>query len=476
MADLLRQLNEETPTRRVAQWAGVPVPPLLDRETIAPPRKEPLKDQMVALHTSRDSGLASTLVDIAGNAGATIHISGKDVVLSPTGPHAHHLAQAPTFTAEGPSVDIRYQVLLIDGDSLRTYDSLEALRAFIQPRTRYMKQSGRVVIVARPPEEAESAETRSVRRGLEGLNRSLAKELGKQGVSSNLVYVAANAFDYLEWPLRFLMSNRSSYVTAQTLRVTHPDLVIDRPDQCGPGAMAGRRYVVTGAARGIGRATAEVLAADGADVLCVDRAESSADLDSLIRKIGGKSLTLDITSPAAPETLLKEAGKSGYDSIIHNAGITRDKMMRNMGQDKWNMVMDVNLAAIERMNRVLVPEALRDGGRLVFLSSISGIAGNPGQTNYALTKAGVIGFVDYYAEALKDRGITANAIAPGFIETPMTAKIPVAIREVARRLNAFNQGGLPEDIAYAIHALCAPGASGLNGQVLRVCGGALVGA
>ena len=150
--------------------------------------------------------------------------------------------------------------------------------------------------------------------------------------------------------------------------------------------------------------------------------------------------------------------------------------MRNMGEDKWNMVLDVNLAAIERMNRVLVPEALRDGGRLVFLSSISGIAGNPGQTNYALTKAGVIGFVDHYAETLKDRGITANAIAPGFIETPMTAKIPVAIREVARRLNAFNQGGLPADIAYAIHALCAPGASGLNGQVLRVCGGALVGA
>ena len=110
-----------------------------------------------------------------------------------------------------------------------------------------MKQNGRVVIVARPPEEADSAETRSVRRGLEGLNRSLAKELGKQGVSSNLVYVSANAFDYLEWPLRFLMSNRSAYVTAQTLRVTHPDLVIDRPDHRGPGLMAGRRYVVTGA-------------------------------------------------------------------------------------------------------------------------------------------------------------------------------------------------------------------------------------
>ena len=137
MADLLRQLNEETPTRRVAQWAGVPVPPLLDRETIAPPREEPLKDQLVALHTSRDSGLASTLVDIAGSAGATIHISGKDVVLSPTGPHAHHLAQAPTFTAEGPSVDIRYQVLLIDGDSLRTYDALEALR---------VKEAGVVVV------------------------------------------------------------------------------------------------------------------------------------------------------------------------------------------------------------------------------------------------------------------------------------------------------------------------------------------
>jgi 3-oxoacyl-[acyl-carrier protein] reductase len=136
----------------------------------------------------------------------------------------------------------------------------------------------------------------------------------------------------------------------------------------------------------------------------------------------------------------------------------------------------VNLAAVVRITDALLPKALRDGGRVVCLSSVSGIAGNVGQTNYSASKAALIGYVDALATQVAPRGITANAIAPGFIETRMTAAIPMVIREAGRRLSALGQGGLPEDVAQAITFLASPGAQGITGTTLRVCGGALIGA
>jgi 3-oxoacyl-[acyl-carrier protein] reductase len=147
-----------------------------------------------------------------------------------------------------------------------------------------------------------------------------------------------------------------------------------------------------------------------------------------------------------------------------------------MSVELWDQVIDVNLAAVIRTTEELVKGPLKDGGRIVCLSSIAGIAGNVGQTNYAASKAGIIGYVRAMSERLADRGITVNAIAPGFIETRLTAAIPVAIREVARRMSALGQGGLPEDVAQAIVFLATPGAQGITGRTLRVCGGSLVGA
>jgi 3-oxoacyl-[acyl-carrier protein] reductase len=138
--------------------------------------------------------------------------------------------------------------------------------------------------------------------------------------------------------------------------------------------------------------------------------------------------------------------------------------------------MAVNLAAVVRITDALLLRALRDGGRIVCLSSVSGIAGNVGQTNYSASKAALIGYVDALGTQLAPRGITANAIAPGFIETRMTAAIPMMIREAGRRLSALGQGGLPEDVAQAITFLASPGAQGITGTTLRVCGGALIGA
>jgi 3-oxoacyl-[acyl-carrier protein] reductase len=152
-------------------------------------------------------------------------------------------------------------------------------------------------------------------------------------------------------------------------------------------------------------------------------------------------------------------------------------MMRNMAAHLWDMVLDVNLGAIVRCNdQLLAGDAFGANARIVCISSIGGIAGNAGQTNYAATKSAVIGYVDAMAKQLEGKGISINAIAPGFIETQMTAAIPVVTREVARRLSSLSQGGLPVDIAEAVTFMASPLAAGVNGATLRVCGQNLVGA
>src|SRR5581483_3421611 len=138
----------------------------------------------------------------------------------------------------------------------------------------------------------------------------------------------------------------------------------------------------------------------------------------------------------------------GVDIVIHNAGVTRDKTLGRMDEDQWNMVIDINLRAPQRIDRELFArEVIRENGRIVLVSSISGIAGNAGQTNYATSKAGIIGMVQAYGPGVWKRGVTLNAVAPGFIETQMTAAMPLATREVGRRMNSLSQGGLPRDVA-----------------------------
>ncbi|HVK65436.1 MAG TPA: SDR family oxidoreductase, partial [Polyangium sp.] len=152
-----------------------------------------------------------------------------------------------------------------------------------------------------------------------------------------------------------------------------------------------------------------------------------------------------------------------------------DKTIGRMSEKQWDEVLAVNLGAVVRTHEALEP-LLREGGRVVCLSSIAGIAGNVGQSAYAASKAGILGLVAGLAPILAERGITVNAVAPGFIETRLTAAIPVAVREAGRRLAALGQGGLPEDVAEVITFLASPGAAGITGRTVRVCGGALIGA
>jgi 3-oxoacyl-[acyl-carrier protein] reductase len=193
----------------------------------------------------------------------------------------------------------------------------------------------------------------------------------------------------------------------------------------------------------------------------------------------GTALQLDITADDAPSRLADfiTTRHVHADVFVHNAGVTRDKTLGRMTEDQWDTVLDVNLASQERINDVLLEQSLLGGnGRIVAVSSVSGIAGNRGQTNYATSKAGVIGVVESMAPTLAAHGMTINAVAPGFIETKMTAAMPMMIREAGRRMNSLSQGGLPIDVAETIAWLANPASGGVTGNVVRVCGQSLLGA
>jgi 3-oxoacyl-[acyl-carrier protein] reductase len=312
------------------------------------------------------------------------------------------------------------------------------------------------------------------------MTRSLGKE-ARGGISSNLLQVEPGAG--IEGALRFLLSPRSAYVSGQ---VVHIDATPAAQPADWNQPLAGKRALVTGAARGIGAAIAQVLADRGAHVIGLDVPQAQDALDQTMLALedawpsqgAHTALVADIAASGAPETIAAALlAMGGIDIVVHNAGITRDKTIAKMTEAAWDSVIDVNLSAQERIDDLLLDQdVLHAGGRIIGVSSISGIAGNLGQTNYATSKAGVIGRVQSMAEPLRVRGITINAVAPGFIETQMTARIPLGLREAGRRMNSMSQGGQPMDVAETIAWLASPASAGITGNVVRVCGQSLIGA
>ncbi|SFD38760.1 3-oxoacyl-[acyl-carrier protein] reductase [Pseudomonas citronellolis] len=374
----------------------------------------------------------------------------------------------PRWTAEhGPKL----KAMVFDASGLSGFEQLIELRDFFQATLKGLDLCPHVVILGRAPESLKDPVAASVQRSLEGFSRSLGKEI-RRGGNVQLLYVGKGAEDQLEGALRFFLSPKSAYVSGQVIRLSaYAGQVQDwsRP-------LVGKRALVTGAARGIGAAIAETLARDGAEVVLLDVPPAKDALDALAARLGGKGVALDICAPDAGEKLV-EALPEGVDIVVHNAGITRDKTVAKMSEAFWNSVIDVNLKAPQVLTQALLDAGkLRDDGRVVLLASISGIAGNLGQTNYAVSKAGLIGLAQAWAPALGKKGISINAVAPGFIETQMTAAIPLTIREAGRRMNSMGQGGLPQDVAEAVAWFAQPGSGAVSGQVLRVCGQSLLGA
>ncbi|MGK2882644.1 MAG: 3-oxoacyl-ACP reductase [Mycobacterium sp.] len=369
--------------------------------------------------------------------------------------------------------------LVYDATGVTTPAGLRGLYEFCTPLLRNLGHSGRVVVIGTTPDVTSSIDERIAQRALEGFTRSLGKEL-RNGATVALVYVspeAKPATTGLESTMRFLLSAKSAYVDGQVFYVGADD---SAPPADWDKPLDGKVAIVTGAARGIGAVIADVFARDGAKVVAVD-VESAADaLSKTAARVGGTALTLDVTADDAVDRLTEHlrqhhAGKA--DILVNNAGITRDKLLANMDDARWDSVVAVNLLAPQRLAQGLVDSGTIDsGGRIIGLSSMAGIAGNRGQTNYAATKAGMIGLTQALAEAYADKQITVNAVAPGFIETKMTEAIPLATREVGRRLNSLFQGGQPVDVAEAIAYFASPASNAVTGNTIRVCGQAILGA
>ena len=465
MSDRYGDFVQSSIGRKVAKNLGLPMPVELDRFDSGQPSVR--GSVLVGRADGDNTAISESVARILSDLHADVFVNSRDAVKDA-------LADAGVKAKANTGGDDKFKVLLFDASNISNADELKQVYEFFHAVARRVEKSGRVIVIGRPPEDLKDIEAALAQRSLEGFVKSVGKEF-KRGITAQLIYVAEGAEKNLDSTLRFFASARSAYVSGQVVRVTNGDNV----DVDWTQPLGGKTMLVTGASRGIGEAIARVLAREGAHVICLDVPQQQADLQKVASEISGSVLTVDITSEDAGKEIAEAAQKrGGLDAVIHNAGVTRDKTLAKMDEKKWDMVININLGSIAKLNRYLLDnDVLKDHARIVCVSSISGIAGNLGQSNYATSKAGVIGLVNATAKQLEDgsKGMTINAVAPGFIETQMTEAIPFAIREAGRRMNSMSQGGLPIDVAETIAWLASPASGGLNGNIVRVCGQSLLG-
>ncbi|MFM0278023.1 3-oxoacyl-ACP reductase [Paraburkholderia sediminicola] len=455
---------------RLARSLGLPKPEVLHRYRA----DQPEFDGLVAIGAGRQPHLLEALANLVTRIGVT-SVAHESAGLWVPLANRHGLMTGRFEPAESGSHG-KLTALLFDASGIEDSSQLEPLHGFFHDTLRSLGKCGRIIVLGRPPEACATPRQWTAQRALEGLTRSLGKE-ARRGITANLVYVEQGAENGIDSTLRFFLSPRSAYVSGQVVRIGARAGADALPAFDWSQPLTGQRAVVTGAARGIGASIASVLAAEGAHVIGIDIPSARDALDSTMRQLNGTALAFDIAAPEAPAQIAAALDEQGVNIVVHNAGITKDKTIAKMTDAAWQSVIDINLSAQERIDDALLSAGiLRDGGRIIGVSSISGIAGNLGQTNYATSKAGVIGRVQSMAPPLRARGITINSVAPGFIETQMTAKIPLTIREAGRRMNSMSQGGQPVDVAQTIAWLAHPGSAGVSGQVVRVCGQSLIGA
>jgi 3-oxoacyl-[acyl-carrier protein] reductase len=470
VSDRYQQLINTPIGKLVSRQVGLPAPASLDRYE----RGQPVISGPVLFGAAPGAGaLAGSIAQVLSTVGAETYTSLEEHVRSAA---ASADLDAKVFNPEVAPADQTFKALVYDASGIADSGQLREAWAFFHPTMRRVRQSGRIILLGTPPEDCGDPWHAVAQRALEGLTRSMGKEV-RRGATAQLLYVRPGGEGQIESTLRFFLSPKSAYVSGQVVRIAPSKPTADGLDWERP--LAARTALVTGASRGIGEAISEVLARDGAHVVGLDVPAQASDLERVTARLGGSSLTVDITDEDAPATIASHMLErhGGVDVVVHNAGVTRDKTIGRMSADLWDKVIAINLTAPHRIDQELFGrQAVRENGRIVCVSSISGIAGNAGQTNYATSKAGVIGIVQTFAPLLADRGVTVNAVAPGFIETQMTAAMPITTREAGRRMNSLAQGGLPVDVAETIAWYASPASAGVTGQVVRVCGQSLIGA
>ena len=323
MNDRYSQLVNLPVAGDLAKRIGLPQPVALDRFRPGDPL---IKGRVLLGGAGRVAQPAAEVLRDAGADSATALDDPVREVAAAAG------LDAAVFNPEAPA-DQRFKALVFDATGIERAADLVELQHFFYPTVSRVRPSGRVVVFGTPPGQAGSIDAATAQRALEGFTRSLAKEVGR-GATVQLVYVAPGAEDQIASTLRFLLSPRSAYVSAQVIHITpsdrHPAIDWERP-------LAGRAALVTGASRGIGAAIAETLERDGARVIRLDMPGTGADIE------------LDITAADAP-AVIAERCADGLDILVHNAGITRDRTLAKMPEDRWQQVLDVNLVAQERIN------------------------------------------------------------------------------------------------------------------------------
>lgn len=477
MSDFLVDLGANPNARKAIKKLGLPIPlPQKLERSDKPWTERPLDDRtIIACHT-HGGQFANLVAGTLTSAGANPWFVGSDAGFRGYEAQGEAWGRPPSRLAPGEvPKGKKPKGLVFDASGMRGPKDLKGLHEFFHPLVRKLAPCSRVVIVSRPAGDANTPAKAACAQAFDGFVRSLSREIGGKGSTAHVLYVDRGAEEAAGPVLQFLLSSRSAYISAQPIHVSRPA----KGDFEAPGIrpLDGKVALVTGAAMGIGASIAAALAREGARVIGMDRPDEDGPLSKQMARIKGIPLLCDITREDAAQVILDFVKKKfgTLDIVVHNAGVTRDKMLANMDDARWDMTLGVNLASLIRVNDALV-KGLKPGGRIICLASIAGIAGNMGQTNYAASKAGVIGYVRALAPKLAAKGITVNAMAPGFIETRMTARIPLATREVARRLCNLGQGGQPRDIGELAAFLASPGAAGITGEVIRICGGSYVGA
>lgn len=471
MSDFFLSLSRSHIARTVVKQTGIPIPlPQNLRRQRAPWQHATLAGRNIAMGSlqSESSDHSARLSTVEAELSAALLDAGANLSGEPT-----HL-----------------QGLVFDSTNILSPESLHALYEFFHHRIGKLTPCAHLLILGRAVKNQSVAA--ATQEALSGFVRSLAKELGGRGITVNLLLLPASGEHAgptnlgVDGVIRYLLSDHGSFVTGQVLHLQDRQyLKSHSPLQRFENLLEGRTILVTGAAQGIGAAIARRVAAEGAKVLLLDRPEELKALEAMAREVQGLAMPIDLLQPDAVATTVKKLRElAPIHGVVHNAGITRDKTLFKMNRQKWDSVLRLNFEIPVAITEMVTGKdhdfiCAKDAS-FVYLSSVGGIAGNPGQTNYAASKAGLIGYVKALASAQDNNSAHVargrfNCVAPGFIETRMTEAMPLAVREVARRFNSLKQAGEPDDVAQAVTFLLSDAAMAINGETLRVCGQNFVG-